>query len=75
MAYRENDTPDSAAVDLPVLAYRHYTAEDAATGEVFPLITNDENACGSRCPPVTAGPFRSATSRRCCGGWPKALRC
>lgn len=38
----ENDTPDSAAVDLPVLAYRHYTAEDAATGEVFPLITNDE---------------------------------
>lgn len=39
----ENDTPDSTAVDLPVLAYRHYTAEDAATGELLPLEKNEQN--------------------------------
>ena len=39
----ENPTGDSTAVDLPLLAYRHYTARDAATGERLPLEKNEQN--------------------------------
>ena len=39
----ENPTGDSTAVDLPLLAYRHYTARDAATGELLPLEKNEQN--------------------------------
>lgn len=37
----QNPTGGEAAVDLPVLAYRHYSAVDAATGETLPLTAND----------------------------------
>lgn len=38
-----NPTGESVAVDLPLLAYRHYQASDAATGEPLPLEKNQRN--------------------------------
>lgn len=39
----ENDTDATAEVDLPLLAYQHYTAADAATGAVLPLTENEQH--------------------------------
>lgn len=39
----ENGTDATAEVDLPLLAYQHYTAVDAATGAVLPLAENEQH--------------------------------
>ena len=39
----QNDTDSTAEVELPLLAYQHYTARDAATGELLPLTENEQH--------------------------------
>ena len=39
----QNDTDSTAEVELPLLAYQHYTAWDAATGELLPLTENGQH--------------------------------
>ena len=39
----ENPSAQEAAVDLPLLAYQHYTAVDTATGQTLPLTENESH--------------------------------
>lgn len=39
----QNDTDSTAEVELPLLAYQHYTARDTATGELLPLTENEQH--------------------------------
>lgn len=38
-----NDSGQTADVDLPLLAYRYYTATDAASGTILPLTENEKH--------------------------------